>query len=116
MTTCDGPLRDGLLPNTNDNKAKNYDVNGPSGGTNCEEALVRDDDKDTRTIEEKFRSGGFTNHYEGQYVVIITGWNSVYPTNVGETKIIWDLHADCFDTTTANGVVISGPTTIFSDP
>ena len=40
------------------------------------------------------------------------GYNSVYTTNTMEKELIWKLKADCSHTDT----VISGPTTVWSNP
>ena len=65
----------------------------------------------------KFDENSFSNFYEGEYVVNIRGFNSVYnPTLYPGNKLVvpftFRLLADCDDPSTD----ISGPTTVWSNP
>ena len=66
----------------------------------------------TQSITEKFITNGFSNFYEGEYVITVSGFNSVYPSNTMENEFTWKLMADC----SHGDTIISGPTTVWSNP
>ena len=78
----------------------------------CSDTVFIDDDPAVRSINEAFVANGFLNYNEGEYRIKITGYNSVYSSNIMEVYFIWKLLADCGSADTT----ITRPTTIWSNP
>ena len=119
LASCEGPFKDATDDLTDPSNLLAYGQTGPNPSMNslCSNAFANNYNKHVRRINEQFITNGFTNQHEGEYKVTIRGYNSVYnptdfPGNEMLVDFIWKLKANCDDPTT----VISGPTTVYSDP
>ena len=118
LESCDGPFMDAAGDLTDPaNQLQAYGAAGPLTSSICNDAFSYDFSIPTQTITEKFDANSFTNFYEGEYVVKIRGFNSVYnPTLFTDNKqivtFVFKLKANCDDAST----VITGPTTVWSNP
>ena len=69
--------------------------NGVGSAGNCLTAFSFNVDSSTRAITLKPSS--INNNYAGVYTIVVTGWNSLSPTNTASLSITFTVYPNCID-------------------